>query len=59
MDKCTKCGITHPPRLEQCEGCSGPLESYLKAYENGCLKVTWTLCPSHYSQTLSSPHSEY
>ena len=59
MDKCPKCKTVHPPTLKQCEGCSSPLESYLTAYENRCLKVTWTLCGYHDDASSGSQHSEY
>lgn len=59
MDTCSKCGTVHPPKVRQCEGCSAPLESYLEAYENGCLKVEWTLCRYHDDVVTFSPHSEY
>lgn len=59
MEKCSACGTAHPPKLKQCEGCSAPLESYLKAYENGCLKVEWTLCGYHDVVTSAPYSAEY
>lgn len=34
-------------KIEQCEGCSDPLSSYIEEYNRGEVDVTWVLCPAH------------
>ena len=48
-DVCPYCGVNHPSRIEQCEGCTYPLGSYIDQYEKGCLKVVWKTCLGHRS----------